>query len=135
MRASVPSAGASPPWLGFNFCFFETKIKEKVFCATVNILKAKIFSIYINRKFPFSQSIYQNLLAKAKHNSFSSIFNGLPLKIEEKECSSAADAMKAQSLSEKRGLRRPWSATYKSFALWVARPRARHFVYATCKRM
>ena len=45
-NAEGSSAGASPPWLGFNFCFFETKIKEKVFCATVNILKAKIFSIY-----------------------------------------------------------------------------------------
>ena len=29
--ASVPSAGASHPWLSFNFCFVETKIKEKVF--------------------------------------------------------------------------------------------------------
>ena len=38
-NAEVASADASPPWLSFNFCFFETKIKEKDFCTAVDILK------------------------------------------------------------------------------------------------
>ena len=33
-----PRAYASPPWLSFNFCFYETKIKEKDFCTTEDIL-------------------------------------------------------------------------------------------------
>ena len=37
-NAEVASADASPPWLSFNFCFYETKIKEKDFCTTEDIL-------------------------------------------------------------------------------------------------
>ena len=49
-NAEGSSAGASPPWLGFNFCFFETKIKEKVFRAADDIFQAKIFIYqYIGR--------------------------------------------------------------------------------------
>ena len=42
-NAEVASADASPPWLSFNFCFFETKIKEKVFRSAADIFSAKRF--------------------------------------------------------------------------------------------
>ena len=38
-----PRADASPPWLSFNFCFYETKIKEKDFRSAADIFSAKRF--------------------------------------------------------------------------------------------
>ena len=73
----------APHLLGLVLIFvsLKQKLKKKSFVRRMTFFKQRFLYINISEG-SISQRIKQNGLAMAKHNPFSSIFNGLPLKIE-----------------------------------------------------